>query len=78
MTIEGVIHGKTVELAEDPHLADGQRVKVEVVRDCSDSKEWVENIRRSAEALAEDPNAEMDMHIILSFRKQDRRLPVMD
>ena len=29
-SIHGVIHGRTIELAEDPGIADGQRVQVEV------------------------------------------------
>lgn len=78
VTIKGVLHGRTVELADDPHAAEGQRVNVEVVPICSETTEWVENLRRSAEALADDTNAEMDMHMIMSLRKDDRRLPVMD
>ncbi len=32
---EGVIHGKTIELADDPGLEDGQRVRVQVMAKAS-------------------------------------------
>ena len=45
-TVQGVIHGKTIELAEEIGLADGQRVEVMVTAKVASS--WGDGIRRSA------------------------------
>ena len=50
--IQGVVHGRTIELAEDPGVADGQQVEV-VVKPLAPAKPWGEGIRRSAGALAD-------------------------
>jgi hypothetical protein len=50
-TIQGVIHGRTIELTTDPGLADGEAVEV-VVRAVKKSAAWGEGIRRSAGVLA--------------------------
>ena len=46
-SIHGVIHGRTIELAEDPGIADGQRVQVEV-RAAPAAGNWGDGILRSA------------------------------
>ena len=43
--VEGVIHGKTIELAVDPGLQDGQRVEV-VIRRAGRPKAWARGSRR--------------------------------
>jgi hypothetical protein len=50
-TIQGVIHGKTIELSADPGIGDGQVVEV-VVRVVERPEAWGEGIRRSAGAMA--------------------------
>ncbi len=72
--INGVVHGKTVELAEDPKLVQGQKVEV-TLRTLASAEPLApgEGIRRSAGALADDPRAEEDMEIVLRARKQERR-----
>jgi hypothetical protein len=49
--IQGVIHGNTIELSENPGLADGQSVQV-VVQAVEPPRPWGEGIRKSAGALA--------------------------
>jgi hypothetical protein len=55
--VQGVIHGKTIELDQDLGIAEGQRVKVEV-RVASTSRPWREGIRRSAGIAANVPGFE--------------------
>ena len=50
--VQGVIHGKTIELDQDLGMADGQRVNVEVQVD-SPACPWGEGIRRSAGIAAD-------------------------
>ena len=46
-TVHGVVHGKTIQLAEDLGVAEGQAVEVQV-KILSADKPWGEGIRRSA------------------------------
>jgi hypothetical protein len=52
--VQGVIHGKTIELDQDPGIAEGQRVDVQV-RVSSTARPWGEGIRRSAGIAADVP-----------------------
>jgi hypothetical protein len=52
--VQGVIHGKTIELDQDLGMADGQRVSIEVQVDLPASP-WGEGIRRSAGIAADVP-----------------------
>ena len=36
-TLQGIVHGKTIELEEDPGIADGQKVQVQIAV-CSPKK----------------------------------------
>jgi len=77
--IHGVVHGRTIELAEDPGVADGQQVEV-VVKPLAPAKPWGEGIRRSAGALAdswtqEDDKTLAELHL---SRKQDTRSEIPD
>ncbi|MEX2187546.1 MAG: hypothetical protein WD875_12160 [Pirellulales bacterium] len=49
---DGVIHGRTIELAEDLGLGEGQRVRV-TVESAREALPWGEGIRRSAGAVAD-------------------------
>jgi hypothetical protein len=53
-TVEGVIHGKTIELAVDPGLQDGEVVEV-IIRRVKQPQTWGEGIRLTAGALAQMP-----------------------
>ena len=68
--LHGVVHGKTIELADDPGIADGQSVEV-VVRPAKADKPWGDGIRSSAGALADDWTEEDDR--ILEEIYQDRK-----
>lgn len=75
--IQGIVHGRTIELTEDPGVADGQRVEV-IVKPAREAKPWGEGIRRSAGALAESWTQEDDkildeLHL---SRKQDTRAEI--
>ncbi len=52
--VEGVIHGKTIELDEDPGIAEGQRVAVQL-RVSSAARPWGEGIMPSAGIAADVP-----------------------
>jgi len=68
--IQGVIHGKTIELSENPGLADGQSVQV-VVQAAEPARPWGDGIRKSAGALADEWTEEDDK--ILQEIYQDRK-----
>ncbi|HEV3204979.1 MAG TPA: hypothetical protein VGY77_11375 [Gemmataceae bacterium] len=54
-TLKGIIHGKTIELEQEPGLPDGQTVAV-TVQPLQDKRlPPGEGIRRSAGAWADDP-----------------------
>jgi hypothetical protein len=71
-TINGKIHGKTIELDEDLGVADGQEVQVQVTI-VSPARKWGEGILRSAGALADDPEWDTIMEQIYQDRKLERR-----
>jgi hypothetical protein len=53
-TVQGTMHGATIELAEDVGLSDGQAVEV-IIRPLAAPPTWGEGIRRSAGAAADMP-----------------------
>ena len=67
--IHGVIHGKTIDLEEDPGIGDGRAVEV-VVRPVSPPRPWGEGIRSSAGAFADYPEMDAVMQEIQLQRKQ--------
>lgn len=69
--IQGVVHGRTIELAEDPGVADGERVEV-IVKPTLHAKPWGDGIRRSAGALADSWTAEDEK--ILDELQRSRKL----
>lgn len=66
--IEGVIHGRTIELATDPGLADGQAVRV-VVRPLPTPEQQHEAILRTAGSMANDPDFDAAMAQVEKDRK---------
>jgi hypothetical protein len=52
--VQGIIHGTTIELDEDPGIAEGQRVDVKL-RVSSPARTWGEGILRSAGIAADVP-----------------------
>jgi hypothetical protein len=72
--IQGKVRGRMIELTEDLGLADGQEVELQLTIP-PPSKKWGEGIRRTAGALADDPQWDADMEEIHRLRKLDRPLP---
>jgi hypothetical protein len=72
-TINGTIHGRTIELAEDSGLQDGQEVRVQVTPLAPAAEPWGEGLRRCAGALADDPEWDAIMEEIHRARKLERR-----
>jgi hypothetical protein len=70
--IQGVIHGKTIELDQDPGIAEGQRVDVKV-RVSSTAQPWGEGILRSAGIAAEVPGFDEAFEQV----QRDRELATM-
>jgi hypothetical protein len=70
--IQGVIHGKTIEMDQDPGIAEGQRVDVKV-RVSSTAGRWGEGILRSAGIAAEAPGFDEAFEQV----QRDRELATM-
>jgi hypothetical protein len=75
-TLRGVIHGRTVELTEDPGAADGQQVEI-TIKTIASPKPWGEGLRRCAGAFAADWTEEDDriMEELHRERKAANRNP---
>jgi hypothetical protein len=76
-TVHGKIHGKTIELDEDPGLAEGQDVQI-ILKVVRTQRAWGEGILRTAGALADDPYWDDIMEEIYQDRKRDRRPQMED
>jgi hypothetical protein len=73
VTAQGVIHGKTINLDQEPGLPDGQQVTVTVKPVTGQEKlPPGEGIRRSAGAWADDAE-ELDKY--LKWNRQQRKPP---
>jgi len=70
--LHGKIHGRTIELVEDPGMPDGQEVELQMNVVPSGQK-WGEGIRRSAGGWADYPEMENIMEKIHQERKLERR-----
>ena len=70
--LHGKVHGKTIELAEDLGLAEGQEVVIQV-KILPLAGKWGEGILRTAGALADDPHWDAIMEEIHRERKLERR-----
>jgi hypothetical protein len=72
--LQGVIHGKTIELTEDPGVADGQPVEI-TLKTIPTPRPWGEGLRRCAGAFAGDWTEEDDCILdqIHQERKRDSR-----
>lgn len=67
-TIQGVINGRTIQLANDPGLTAGAQVEV-VLRPTQATKAWGEGLRRCAGALADLPaSVDEDLEQIVNER----------
>lgn len=74
VTIQGVIHGKTIELEHDSGLPDGQKVQVTVNPLSQEQAERLppgEGLRRAFGAWAEDAE---ELDEFLEWNRQQRRI----
>jgi hypothetical protein len=72
--MHGIVHGKTIELAQEIGVPDGQKVEL-VIRPLPalpTSAPWGEGLRRSAGSLAGISGLDEDMEQILRERKTAR------
>jgi hypothetical protein len=74
-TVTGTIRGRTIELADDLGLQDGQEVRVQVTPVPPRTEPWGEGIRRSAGCMPDDPDFDAVMQEIYLERKRERREP---
>jgi hypothetical protein len=71
-TLHGKIHGKTIELDEDPGVADGQEVEVQVTI-VAPARKWGEGILRSAGGWENYPEMDAIFQQIHRERRLERR-----
>lgn len=70
--LEGTVHGRTIELADDPNVSDGSKVEV-ILRPLVVNHRPGEGLLRTEGALADDDEWDAIMDEIQQSRKQDRR-----
>lgn len=51
--VEGVVHGKSINVAGDLNLRDGERVELTIEKVTGRTEPWGEGLRRCAGALAD-------------------------
>ncbi len=71
-TLHGKIRGRTIELDEDPGVAEGQQVEVQV-KIVEPARKWGDGIRRSAGGWADHPELDAIIEKIRDERKLERR-----
>ena len=67
----GVVHGKTIELEEDPGIADGEHVEI-TINTSEATSTWGNGIRRSAGAAVDIPQFDEVFALIQEERKSAR------
>ena len=72
-TVHGIVHGKTIELAEDLGVAEGQQVEIQVRVIHKTTRMTGEGFLRTEGALADDTEWDGIMEEIHQARKPDRR-----
>lgn len=74
-TLQGIVNGKTIELAEDPGMPVGQQVELVVTLVPERKLPWGEGLRRCAGALADEWTEEDDriLEEIYQQRKNSTR-----
>jgi hypothetical protein len=78
-TMTRTIHGRTIALAQDPGIAEGQQVEI-TIKTVPTSERWGEGRRRCAGAFAEDWTEEDDRILaeIYQERKRDTRKEMLE
>lgn len=73
--LHGKVHGRTIELEEDPGIGEGQEVEVQV-KVVPNAKKWGEGILRSAGGWVNYPELDGIMEKIHQERRLERRAQV--
>ena len=78
--LHGIVHGKTIQLTDDPGVPSGQEVEVVVTPLSATNATWGEGLRRCAGALADEWTEEDDriLEEIYVQRKIDTRRDVAE
>ena len=77
-TLRGKVHGKMIELDEDPGVAEGQEVEVQVRLIPKSSPKSGAGFLRTEGALADDEEWDPIMEEIYQARKVERRPQIPD
>lgn len=77
-TLHGTVHGRTIQLDEDPGVAEGQEVEVQVRVVARSAGMTGDGFRRTEGALADDEEWDGIMEEIHKARKLDRRPQIPD
>ncbi|HEV3003942.1 MAG TPA: hypothetical protein VGX78_05745 [Pirellulales bacterium] len=77
-TIQGKVHGRTIELDEDPGVAEGQEVEVQMRLLPKTGRKPGDGFLRTEGALADDTEWDGIMEEIYQARKRDRRPQIPD
>ncbi len=78
-TMHGKVNGRTIELDEDPGVAEGQHVEI-TIKLVQFNRPWGEGLRRCAGALSGEWTEEDDriLEQIYEERKRDSRRDVLE
>jgi hypothetical protein len=78
-TMHGKVNGRTIELNEDPGVAEGQQVEI-IIKTLPTKKPWGEGLRRCAGAMAGEWTEEDDriLEEIHQDRKRDTRKEISE
>jgi hypothetical protein len=77
-TLHGKVRGRTIELDEDPGVAEGQEVEVQVRVLPKTGRKPGEGFLRTEGALADDPHWDEIMEEIYQERKKDTRKEALE
>jgi hypothetical protein len=77
-TLHGTIHGRTIELNEDPGIAEGQEVEIHMKVSAAMPRNPGEGFIRTEGALADDAEWDAIMEEIHQARKLERRPQIPD
>jgi hypothetical protein len=77
-TLHGKVHGRTIELDEDPGVAEGQEVEVQMKVVPKPTLKTGEGLLRTEGALADDTEWDAIMEQVYRERKLERRPQIPD
>lgn len=77
-TLHGRVHGRTIQLNEDPGVAEGQEVEIQVIIVVRRPEKSGDGFRRTEGALADDKEWDGIMEEIYNARKLDRQPEIPD